>query len=1228
MKFQRHRFALGPRRLFVFALALICATMASWVQPVTAEDTNNGEIAKLAQQFSESIQPFLNQHCVRCHNPEKLTSGIRVDHLDASLADRHLKLWTAIQQQIIAKAMPPEDEPQPPTAQRERVAEWITKSLAAARSRPAAKNGGARRLTVAQYRNTLRELLLLEDELADLLPPDAVSRDGFVNNQETLQLSPLLLEAYFDIAEEALRRCTVDSQTKPTIQNFRLDFGEGINREPCPDQLILGAGSLLLDNEDFVVTQLAANKPFPFEPFSMRTKYRFNEGYQGNGTVRGWREYDSIYHAVYACMRGTNGYPKGRAYSTTAEGLLLRPAIPSAELFQVESTYGPRANFKISLRELPDHGRFRVTVTAAKYNDGLLLEPSDRPQPTDQPNAVISRDLDGPQSITLPQAGIYQVDMHLQPRDAARAAPDASRLQDERISYWPFDKNTDSVPQQLPLAGKLLGDARLENSPFGQAVWLGGYGDGVAVAASDALNVGTGDFTVSAWINPRELVRGGIIGRGKHNGTHGWHLEMPNNQGLLRLEAFGPENQRAGIVSTAPGILRGGEWQHVAAVVKRGKGGTRLYVNGWPVATGTVNPLNLDNPQLSLMIGRVEEGQPLQGEIDEVHFFRRALDEGELQALVDRGRQFVTRQPPEKTREVTLRLGDREFTGDLKRPAFLALRLPSGELNFSAKYAGISELERIVFTPLDETSELARRYLAFEQRTPRLGVYLGLRRDCGSTLAPVEQPKTVASSVLSRYVFEGAIRNFPSPDVQPDNDNYLAGIREIGVHSEYTDGRDMPRLLIRSVEFEGPLYDTWPPPTHRNLFSDVERPADLPASAKTILHSFATRAFRRPLTKTEAANLFAVYEKSFATSGNFQESVKDALLVILTSPQFLFLIENSHSPAPEPLDEYELASKLSYFLWNSPPDAELLRLAANSELRSSLDSQADRFIDNPKFSRFISEFASQWLALDKFAVLEPERGRFPKLTRDARTQLREEPVQFLQYLIRNNLPAKNLISSDVLMANEVVANYYDLADQSESGFQFLPIAHGRQDLGGVLSQAAILAGLSDGRESNPVKRGAWLARRIIAEPPDDPPPNVPALKEAAQDLSLRERLEMHRNQPGCAQCHSKIDPWGLPLEEYDAGGRLKTQAVDARSTLPDKAQVTGAADLKRYLAEDRIDQVAFSVLKHLAIYASGRSLTHNELEWLRQSSLELKTDSYRMGDLIKFVIRSPIFLEK
>ena len=550
-------------------------------------------------------------------------------------------------------------------------------------------------------------------------------------------------------------------------------------------------------------------------------------------------------------------------------------------------------------------------------------------------------------------------------------------------------------------------------------------------------------------------------------------------------------------------------------------------------------------------------------------------------------------------------------------------------MQLSVQHTGMTPLEKIVLTPLAATHAVARNFAAFEKRAPRLGVHLGLRRDCGSTFAPVGPAQSAASIKPARYIFEGAIRNFPSPDVEKDNVNYLAGVREIAVRSEYTDGRDMPRLVIKSVEFEGPFYETWPPQSHKNIFVDFDRKDDLPAYAREIIRNFATRAYRRPITRDEESSLLTVYKKSIENSGNFQQSVKDTLQVILTSPQFLFLIENSHTPAPEQIDSYELASKLSYFLWNGPPDRTTLKLAASGTLQKQLDSEVNRMIDNPRFSQFIDQFASQWLSLDKFSVLEPDRKRYPKLTRDTRTQLRQEPVQFLQYLIKNNLPVKNLISSDFMMANEVVASYYDMAEKSETGFQFVPILHGRRELGGVLTQAALMAGLSDGRESNPVKRGAWLARKIIAEPPDPPPPNVPVLKEdTSEKMTLRQRIEQHRNQPGCQQCHAKIDPWGVALEEFDAGGRLKAQHVDARSTLPDKTEVSGVNDLKRYLAEDRIDQVAFSFMKHLATYGTGRSLTYGELHFLKQDGLKLKANGYRMKDMFRYVASSKLFLEK
>ena len=1199
-------------------LALLSLLGVGWTARSKQAQAADGAPTALETSFERHVKPFLEQNCVQCHNVDTMTSGVRVDHLDAALEDRHLRLWEVIRKRIGDATMPPKGVPQPASAERQRMVEWITQALEVARSRPTQKNGIIRRLTVSQYRNTLRELLLLDGDLTGALPPDAVSKDGFVNNAETLQLSPLLMEAYFEIAEEALDRSIVNPDSKPSIQNFRVDLGASINPEPLPSKLILGADSLLLDNQDYVVKQLTPSKAFSFEPFRMRTKYRFIEGYKGNATVRGWRDFDSIYHAVFACMRGSRGYPKGLPYSTVPEGLLLRPTIPNDEIFQLDGTYGPKANFKISLRELPDHGRFRVTVMAAKYNDGLLLDPGDPAQGADGVDAVVSRDPTSRQPVAIEKAGIYQVDIHEAARKESPAA-DSARLGEGLAGLWSFDSGA---------SGKYIeGDAQLVDSPFGKAVSLAGDYGSLRIPRSDAMNVGDGDFTVAAWIYPKQLKQAGIVALGDDDPTHGWYLEMAGNKGDFRIETTRPDNESNGTVTSPPGVIRTDAWQHVAAVVRR-KGETRLYVNGYPVAKGEIGPANLDNPEIDLYLGSIAPpAQQFRGELDEVRLYSRALDEAEIQALVEPGRQFA--QPaPEKPQEVTLTLGGRPFPGALEQPAFLAVRLEAGTLQVDAQHAGVKDLERVVLTPLAAEHEVSRRFLAFEKRLPRLGVHLGLRRDCGSTFAPVGAPQTVASDKLTRFVFEGAISDFPSPDVEKDNVNYLAGIREIGVRSEYTDGRDMPRLLVRSVEFEGPFYDTWPPPSHQKIFVDFNRKYNSLAYAREIIRGFATRAYRRPITAMEESALMAVFQQSLDAGGGFQRSVRDALQVALTSPQFLFLVEASSTPEAEPIDDQELASKLSYFLWNEPPDRTTLKLADSGALRKQLDSEVARMIENPRFSQSVEEFTSQWLSLDKFDVLEPDRDQFPKLTRDTRTQLRREPVEFVQYLIRNNLPVRNLIESDFVVANEVVAGYYDLGRKTESGFEFVPIKHGRPELGGVLTQAAIMAGLSDGRESNPVKRGAWLARKIIAEPPDDPPPNTPDLEADTEGLSLRERLEQHRNQPGCMQCHTKIDPWGVALEEFDAGGRLKQQPADARSTLPDSTEVSGINDLKRYLGQDRIDQVAFSVLKHLVTYANGRSLTYNELGYLKEDGLRLRASGYPMQDMIRYVVNSKLFLEK
>lgn len=1203
---------LSRRSLWIAVPAGLATTLAA-AQHLVAQTP--GQTAEAVQaSFTATARPFLEKNCMGCHKGDAAVAGLRVDQLTGAMDEQQMETWERVYRRVSKATMPPAAAHQPRAAERAQMVTWMDQAFAFARTRPTPKNGLVRRLTVAQYRSTLRQLLMLDDDVAEALPPDAVSREGFVNNQERLELSPSQTESYFEIADRALSRVIADPKQKPTIENFRLDFGAGINKDPTSDRLILGPNSYLLEPENFAVTELAPKKPFPFKPFAMKTKLRFLEGYLGNASVRGWREYNSIYHTVFADFRGSNGYPKGQAWDSVPQGLLLRPAIPSENANGSEG-FGPKANFKIAVRELPADGRFRITVMAAKYDDGLLLDQGAAARP-ENANAITLTPKEPVAHIA--KAGVYQVDVYPQEPELAQPA-DSSRLTEGLVGNWNLDG---PAP-----AWKLRGETVPVATPFGTGIHFGSEVDSIAVPYSDTLNVGTGEFTFSGWVKVGGGRTAGIISAKRENGP-GWTVEV-NNSGAVQLLTYGPGGKPNGRVISDNHVMLG-TWQHVTVAAGRGPGQARIYVDGMLVGRGTIGSADLD-AKSDVLIGSSPGLESYVGDLDEFRMYRRALQPAEIRALAapppDTSKTAAlgpgSARPPAP--DVTLSIGDRQFTGGLQQPAFLVVRLKDGDVPVSAAIGTVHRAAKIVLTPLTGSDKAYRRFVAFEKRAPRIGLYLGFRRDCGETMMQVGTAQDVAGTKLRRYVFEGAMRNFPNPDVDSSDGNYISGIRQISVRSEYSDSRDMPRLLIRSVAFEGPYYDQWPTPAYKNIFGTA---AAGDAQAHDIIRRFATRAFRRPVTADEEETLYAVYRASASSGRNFRDSIKDTLTVALTMPQFLFLVEKSAMPAPEPLDGYELASKLSYFLWNGPPDKRLLQLAAAGTLRGQFDGEVRRMVADPQFAGFLKDFVPQWLNLDKFQVVEPDHRQYPDLTHVMRGHLMQEPVEYVRYLIANNLPVRDLIASNFIVANEPVASYYGLEGMVNSGFQFVAIKPRRQDLGGILTQAAVLSGLSDGRESNPVRRGAWLARKIVAEPPPNPPPNVPPLQDDGKGLTLRQRIEMHRSAPACTACHTRIDPWGIAFEQYDAGGRLKKTAVDAHSILPDGSKVADVNGLKAYLADTRIDQVAFSVLKHLATYAAGRSLTYAEIDYLKHGSQKLKDGGYGMQDMIRYVAASPMFLEK
>lgn len=1220
-------------------------------QPPSVEDAKgpSRDLDEDLVEYEAKVLPWMKRYCYECHDESSQEAGVRLDNLDPSLPDPLIPLWKGIRKHVSDESMPPKESRQPSDAERVSFLKWVDQAIHKARTRPVPKNGALRRLTVQQYDRSLKSLLGIESNLTDILPPDGVSKDGFTNQMDVLQMTPLQLDTFLEIARKAIDSAIVDPQSRPRVQAFRMEFGKDIHPNPSKESLILGANNHLLANQDFVVHELEESKPFPYDFWRMQKAFRFIEGYQGNDTVRGWKEFNGIHHAVFACMRGSEGYPIGRAYELFDTGLALRPAIPSPEIFGESSTYGPHANFKISLRELPDRGPFQVRVKASKVNDALLISP---PSSTFSfapiPGVSTKGDLSQGTEITIDDPGIYAVEVYTAGPTPIEQKPADTRFDDALVGKWTFDSKEE--------IGQIQGIGELQSDAFGQALVLSESAGGWVVPRNEKLEIGTGDFTVSAWIHPSRLAQSGIVCLGGYGYTHGWLLDMPDPRGILRLESANSNRQHNGTVQSPPGVVRKDCWQHVCAVVRRAPGLTELFVNGYLVATGAIEGADLSNPGASLHIGRIENGQHFQGKIDEVRIDARALAPSEILALVSQGSELTTPPSFEQPKsELTLELthGDSPtmtLTAARQSPVFALMRLDAGVLRMSARFKDAIPVEKVVFRKLDKVIssesvdalpdsiekqrvEWIEQFIKFENRSPKLGVHVGLRRDCGSTMSQVGNAAVVTQSKPQEYLFEGAIENFPSPDVEPNNVNYLAGIREIGVRHEFTDGRPTPRLLIHSIEFEGPYYTQWPPQSYRSIFLDRFQDETDSVYAMRILGEFASRAFRRPLTEVEFTKLRQFWARQHEATADLRSSIAETLCFILVSPQFLYISESSSSPDPEPIDSWELASKLSYFLWDSPPDEELLQLAKNDKLFENLDTQIDRMISDPKSYHFVETFVSQWLGLQKLDTVEVDRKKYPYLTKEAKQFLRLEPIETFYRLLKENRSIEELIASDEVIVNEPVAAYYGLGDRIESGFDFLPIKHEQQGLGGILGQAGIMIGLSDGREANPVKRGAWFARKMIDTPPEDPPPNVPKLEDLTQ-FSLREKLERHRNVPGCANCHAGIDPWGLPFEAFDASGRYHNGVQDTSSSLPavdslsSGVYVENFEAFRKHLLESRFDQIAQSVTKHLATYACGRRLTYNESSGLRDDIAHLKESRYRLGDLVRWVIHSKMFLEK
>jgi hypothetical protein len=457
-----------------------------------------------------------------------------------------------------------------------------------------------------------------------------------------------------------------------------------------------------------------------------------------------------------------------------------------------------------------------------------------------------------------------------------------------------------------------------------------------------------------------------------------------------------------------------------------------------------------------------------------------------------------------------------------------------------------------------------------------------------------------------------------------------------------------PKIFLGTFEIEGPIQE-WPPKSHLALGL---RESDAPneEAIRRIFSEFIPRAFRRPVDAEEVdavvSNILSA-QREFGLSHH--ETLRYGLQALLVAPGFLMIQEPQQEKAARPLDNYELANRLSYFLWNSMPDAELLEQAAAGRLTEPAirRQQVDRMLKDPKIGRFVESFAGQWLDVRRYGSVQPSehyRGRIPpwgpRYDNELEVASRKEPLAFFQYVLDQNRPITDFIDSDYLVINDRLATHYQIADVKGPEFRKVSIPAG-VERGGVLGMSGLLTLLSDGSRTLPVRRAAWVREKLLNDPPSPPPPGAGEIQPntAGANLTVRQRLELHRREPTCASCHATLDGYGMALENYDAIGAWSTaqdgegrphpygQPLDVSGSLKSGRTFSTLKEYKQALLAER-DRFGRAFVTTALTYALTRPVGVIDADAVDEIYMQLENDEFRVHSVIHAIVGSRLFLTK
>jgi len=452
------------------------------------------------------------------------------------------------------------------------------------------------------------------------------------------------------------------------------------------------------------------------------------------------------------------------------------------------------------------------------------------------------------------------------------------------------------------------------------------------------------------------------------------------------------------------------------------------------------------------------------------------------------------------------------------------------------------------------------------------------------------------------------------------------------------DGGQQRVNAVHAMQIKGPIKITGMSDTPSRKLIFICRPAaaaDEAPCAQKILANLAQHAFRRPVTDEDLKPLLAFYERG-RQAGTFDTGIRDALAAILASPNFLYRAEEA-SDTVHTLDDVELASRMSFFIWSSIPDQELLDLANRNELSKPevLKAQVHRMLADPRAISLTSDFAFQWLNIAKMDTISPAQAQFSYASGqyDPRPLFKKELTLFMDSILRSDRSVVDLLTADHTYVNEELALLYGMENVKGGEFRRVTLKDPKRF--GLLGKGAVLMTTANPDRTAPVLRGAWIMERILGTPQANPPLGVPTLiaTVAGKPTTVRERVEVHRRNPPCSGCHAVMDPLGFALENFDTVGQFRTvdpqshQAIDTDATMPDGTHMTGPADLHKALAA-RGPQFAQAITEKLMTYAVGRPMEYSDMPAVRNIAHEAASDNFRFESIVLGVVQSDAFRKR